>query len=80
MEKKDKTYRPGLHPNSLANLTAKTGRKPDFGARKKTRGVTLTDEGWEKLKLLAREHNCSSVSDLMERISRGLVELSDKTA
>ena len=80
MKKKEQKYRPGYHPNSLANLTSKTGRKPEFGARKKTRGVTLTDEAWEKLQLLASEHSCSSVSDLVERISRGLVEISTKSA
>ena len=80
MKKKEKKYKPGLHPNSLANLTSKSGRKPDFGERKKTRGVTLTDEGWENLKLLASEYDCSSVSDLMERISRGLLEIPARSA
>lgn len=68
-------YTQGEHPNSLANLTYHKGRKRDFGERKKTRGVSLTDEGWNRMKLLAEEYGCSSVSEFLEKVARGLVEV-----
>ena len=68
-------YSQGEHPNSLSNLTYHQGRKSDFGQRKKTRGVSLTDEGWEKMKALASKHGCSSVSDFLEKIDREIVEV-----
>ena len=70
-----KKYSQGEHPSSLANLTYHQGRKSDFGQRKKTRGVSLTDEGWNRMKLLAEEYGCSSVSDFLEKVARGLVEV-----
>ena len=71
----EQKYSKGEHPNSLSNLTYHQGRKSDFGQRKKTRGVSLTDEGWENMKLLASEHGCSSVSDFLEKIARGIMEV-----
>ncbi len=70
-----KKYTQGQNPRSLANLTYHQGRKSDFGERKKTRGVSLTDEGWNNMKLLAKEYGCSSVSDFLEKVARGLVEV-----
>ena len=68
-------YSQGQHPNSLSNLTYREGRKRDFAQRKKTRGVSLTDEGWENMKLLASKHGCSSVSDFLEKIARGIMKV-----
>jgi hypothetical protein len=68
-------YSQGEHPNSLSNLTYHQGRKCDFGQRKKTRGVSMTDEGWENMKSLASEHGCSSVSDFLEKIARGVMKI-----
>jgi hypothetical protein len=68
-------YSQGQHPNSLSNLTYRQGRKRDFEQRKKTRGVSLTDEGWENMKSLANKHGCSSVSDFLEKIARGIMEV-----
>ncbi len=70
-----KKYTQGEHPHSLSNLTYHQGRKSDFGERKKTRGVSLTDEGWNRMKLLANEYGCNSVSDFLEKVARGLVEV-----
>ncbi len=70
-----KKYTQGQHPKSLANLTYHQGRKSNFGERKKTRGVSLTDEGWNRMKLLAEEYGCSSVSDFLEKVARGLIEV-----
>ena len=68
-------YTQGQHPNSLANLTYHKGRKSDYGTRKSKRGVSLTDEGWNGIKSLANEHGCTSVSDFLEKVGRGLVEV-----
>lgn len=68
-------YTPGQNPNSLANLTYHKGRTSDYGTRKSKRGVSLTDEGWNGIKLLADEHGCTSVSDFLEKVGRGLVEV-----
>ncbi len=65
----------GQHPNSLANLTYHKGRKSNYGTPKSKRGVTLTDEGWNGIKVLAEQHGCSSVSDFLEKVGRGLVEV-----
>jgi hypothetical protein len=69
------TYMQGQHPNSLANLTHHKGRKSNYGTRKSKRGVSLTDEGWDGIKSLATEYGCNSVSDFLEKVGRGLVEI-----
>ncbi|MGF1489772.1 MAG: hypothetical protein ACFBSE_22020 [Prochloraceae cyanobacterium] len=65
----------GKHPNSLKNLSmaVNTGRKVKYESKKKNRTSTLTDESWEKLKLLANQHGCSGVSDFLEQIARGAI-------
>lgn len=68
-------YKQGEHPNSLKNLTYHQGRKAKYGQNKSKRGVTLTDEGWEGIQNLAIEHGCSSASDFLEKVGRGLVEI-----
>ncbi len=73
----EKNYAKGTHPNSLANLTYHKGRKPDYGSRKNRRGINMTDEAWEKIKVLATAYGCSSVSDFLEKVARGLVELKE---
>ena len=66
-------HQAGKHPNSLKNLSlaVNTGRKIKYESKKKNRTSTLTDESWEKLKLVAKQHGCSSVSDFLEQIARG---------
>ena len=68
-------HKQGKHPNSLKNLTYHEGRKAKYGKNKSKRGVTLTDEGWEGIRNLAVEHGCSSASDFLEKIGRGLMEV-----
>ena len=70
-----KKYAPGTNPQSLANLTYHEGRKCDFKTPKKQHTITVTDEAWTRLKSLAAETGCASVSDLLEKITRGIVEI-----
>lgn len=63
--------------SSLANLELGRrpgyGRTPKYGERKKPRGITVTDSGWDGLQHLAQEEGVS-VSELIERIGRGLLK------
>jgi hypothetical protein len=45
------------------------------GCIKKTRTVTVTDEGWLGFDRLAKQHGCSSKSELLEKLGRGLIKL-----
>lgn len=66
-------YPPGQHPNSQANLTYHSGRPKAFGADKKKRYLSVTDEGWEGASVAARAFGCSSVSEFLEKFGRGQV-------
>jgi len=68
-------HKPGEHPNSLANLNYRGGRSKAFGVEKKQRYLTITDEGWEGIQLVAKAAGCGSVSDLLEKIGRGQIKL-----
>jgi predicted CopG family antitoxin len=48
---------------------------PIYGEEKKVRRVTITDTGWEALQALAKEKGLRSVSDLLEKIARGDIDL-----
>ncbi len=73
-------YKLGEHPNSLRNLALSSGRKAEYGQKKKNRTTSLTDEAWDSLKQLADEHNCSGVSDLFEKVGRGMITLNSETS
>lgn len=61
----------GDNPNSRANLTGEgAGRKPAYDTPKKTREVSVTDEGWKGCQAIAKELGIS-VSELLERLGRG---------
>ncbi|MDJ0716847.1 MAG: hypothetical protein QNJ54_21975 [Prochloraceae cyanobacterium] len=69
-------YKQGKHPNSLKNLVpgvSGSGRKTQYGSKKKKRGIYLTDESFDNLTELAQKYGCSSVSDLLEKFSRGMI-------
>jgi hypothetical protein len=72
----NKNYSPGRHPNTLANLTYHEGRPTIFDSPKKRRNVSVTEEGWKGLQPLMEETGCKSVSDLLEKLGRGLVKIS----
>ena len=71
-------YPPGKNPNSLKNLQAGYGAKPrGFDSEeKKRRSLTVTDTGWEGMKLVIAEYGCKSVSEFMEKVGRGQLDLS----
>lgn len=64
-----------LHQNSLANLTHRDGRPPIFGKRKKQHSVTVTEEGWNGVVEVIEAAGCSSVSEFLERLGRGEVNI-----
>ena len=79
MGRKKSQYPPGRHPNTLASLKEKHyegGRPREFDTPKKARGVTLTDEAWDNIKVLAKERGYRSTSEFLEMLGRGEVKLS----
>ena len=72
---KKKKYQQGRHPNSLENLTYHEGRPKHYDSNKKTRTVTVTDEGWQGFDRLAKQYGCASKSELLEKLGRGLIKL-----
>ena len=76
---KDKQYTQGQHPNSQANLTCQVGRPKAFGADKKKRYLSVTDEGWEGASEAVRAFGCSSVSEFLEKLGRGQLNENDVT-
>jgi hypothetical protein len=71
METKKKTgFKPGEHPNSLANLIHE-GRPKAYGTDKKQRYLSITEEGWNGAKDIAQMLDCTGVSDLIEKLGRG---------
>lgn len=57
------------HPNSLANLKH-DGRPLKRGSTKKTRRLSVTNEGWEGCQQLSTEIGLS-VSEILESLGRG---------
>ena len=72
--KKKTSYKPGEHPNSLANLVHE-GRPKAYGAEKKQRYLSITEEGWNGVKDVAKMADCNSVSDLIEKLGRGDIKI-----
>jgi hypothetical protein len=71
---KEKKYKPGEHPKSLANLVH-NGRPPAYGTEKKQRYLTITEEGWEGAQAVVKEAGCTSMSDLIEKLGRGHLKI-----
>lgn len=61
-----------INPISLKNL--EVGSKPKHGTPKRPRSVSLTDDGWQGLKDLAKERNIS-LAEFLELIGRGKITL-----
>lgn len=72
-------YGQGKHPNTLANLIheGRPSSEEVYGEPKKKRTLTVTESGWENIREIAKTSGCSSVSDLLERIARGQISLSE---
>ncbi len=62
------------HPNSLANLKH-DGRPLKRGSIKKSRRLSVTNEGWEGCQQLSLELGLS-VSEILESLGRGELILS----
>lgn len=69
-----------MNPKSLENLKLGRGkghgRTQTYAEPKKTHGITVTDQGWEGLEALAEQRGVS-VSELSERIGRGILSIID---
>lgn len=70
--RKKSEYSQGENPRSLDNLSP---RDPVYGAKKKRHEITVTDEGWEGAKEAIKQAGFSSLSDLVEKLGRGLAEV-----
>ena len=73
---KKKQYTRGKHPHSQENLALSEGRPCLYSSPKKKRNISMTEEGWEDLKILAKNLGYPSVSEFLEKISRGQVKIS----
>lgn len=58
-----------IHPQSLANLKHE-GRPLAVGEPKKERVVTVSQTGWNGVKLMALDLECRGVSELLEKLGR----------
>jgi hypothetical protein len=63
-----------MHPNSLANLK-REGKELTYGEPKRDRRLTVTPTGWEGAKAAVKEWGFSSLSDFLEQIGRGNVQI-----
>ena len=70
----EKKVKPGKHPNSLKNLKL-GGNKLRYEQPKKRRCISLTDEGWDKCRELVKQNFGLSVSEFMEQLGRGEIDL-----
>jgi hypothetical protein len=46
------------------------GRSTVYGQKKRNRNISITPQGWVGLQAVARLNNCSSVSELIEKVGR----------
>lgn len=72
----EKKIKPGKHPNSLQNLKL-GGNKLRYEQPKKRRSISLTDDGWEMCRQLSKQNFGLSVSEFMEQLARGEIDLDD---
>lgn len=72
-----------INPNSLENLKLGRrkghGRTQDYEEPKRKRGISVTDRGWSGLETFAGEVDIS-VSELLERVGRGIFSIIDAEA
>ena len=71
-------YSPGKNPNSLANLKLGQGTKPrGFDCEeKKRRNLSVTETGWQGTQSVVKQYGCKSVSEFLEKLGRGQLDLS----
>jgi hypothetical protein len=63
-----------INPRSLENLKHE-GRPPAFEEEKKRRTLTVTDLGWEGAMVVAKGLDCRGISELIELIGRGQLQV-----
>lgn len=70
--RKKSEYSQGENPRSLENLSP---RDPLYGTKKKRREISVTDEGWEGARTAIKQAGFSTLSDLVEKLGRGIAEV-----
>ena len=68
------SYPKGYHPNTRKHWL--TGTKPRYEEKKRPRTLMATDTGWENLKRIAKEKLGLSVSEMVDQIGRGQLNVS----
>lgn len=63
-----------INPRSLENLKHE-GRPPAFEEEKKRRTLTVTDSGWDGTMAVAKALGSRGVSELIELIGRGQLQV-----
>lgn len=74
MPKQDSQPKRAINPRSLENLKHE-GRPPAFEEKKKRRTLTVTDSGWDGTMTVAKTLGCRGVSELIELIGRGQLQV-----
>jgi len=74
MKKSKSKYAPGEHPNSQANLTNR-GRGLEYGQKKEPHMIRVTDDGWKGISRQIEKLGERSLSDFIERLGRGHIEI-----
>jgi len=74
MKSPDRNYKRGEHPNSQKNLSNK-GRGLKYGQKKAPHMIRVTDDGWEGVSSQIEKLGERSLSDFVERLGRGHIEI-----
>lgn len=69
-------YQKGKHPNSQAALN-RNGRPKAYGMEKERRYLSITEEGWQGAQAVARAYGCSGLSEMIEKLGRGDLNLTN---
>jgi hypothetical protein len=71
-----KSCQEGYNVLAIAGIANRNGRITPYKG-KKTHEVSVTPEGWDGAKAIAKQVGCSSVSELLEKIGRGELQIVD---
>lgn len=74
MKDSTKSYKRGEHPNSQKNLSNK-GRGLQYGQKKAPHMIRVTKDGWEGVSKQIEKLGERSLSDFVERLGRGHIEV-----
>lgn len=72
--KKIKVEKKGFNPKSLENLN-RSGRQVYYNEEKVCRNLTVSSTAWDKLPAIAEDAECPSISEFVEQVGRGFIQL-----